>query len=163
GSFALGLGVYDKTNFLWIVAAAMAAAVVLHPRGVRDRISLKRIGVAVGAFVAGALPLVIYNLSWPPRTLAPIRAATVHLRGRHSRRGRAHAGRGQAAPPPARLPATAARRGGRGCRGRLGPLPARPSCRRDRRGRRPRGAGGASTGARRRSIGPDRKTPRAHG
>jgi hypothetical protein len=36
--------------------------------------------LALGAFAVGALPLIIYNLSWPPRTLAPIRAGTVHLR-----------------------------------------------------------------------------------
>lgn len=80
GCFALGLGVYDKTNFLWIVIAIVVAAVVVCPRGVLARLSRRSVTLALGAFAAGALPLIIYNLSWPPRTLAPIRAGTVHLR-----------------------------------------------------------------------------------
>jgi 4-amino-4-deoxy-L-arabinose transferase-like glycosyltransferase len=80
GCFALGLGVYDKTNFLWIVGAVLGAAIIVQPRGVRARFSVRRAALAGGAFVAGALPLVIYNLSWPPRSLAPVRAGTLHLR-----------------------------------------------------------------------------------
>jgi Dolichyl-phosphate-mannose-protein mannosyltransferase len=80
GCFALGLGVYDKTNFLWIVGALVVAAVAVCPRGVLVRLSRRSVALALGAFAAGALPLIIYNLSWPPRTLAPIRAGTVHLR-----------------------------------------------------------------------------------
>jgi len=71
--------VYDKTNFLWIVGALVVAAIAVCPRGVLTRLS-RSVALALGSLAAGALPLIIYNLSWPPRTLAPIRAGTVHLR-----------------------------------------------------------------------------------
>jgi 4-amino-4-deoxy-L-arabinose transferase-like glycosyltransferase len=77
--FVCGLGVYDKTDFLWIVAAMAFAALILDPRGVRERISARAAGGGTAAFIAGALPLVLYNASWPPRTLAPLREGTIHL------------------------------------------------------------------------------------
>ncbi len=80
GSFAFGLGVYDKTNFLWIVAATLFAAAIVRPRELLARLDRTRVAAALGAFLLGSLPLVIYNISWPPRTLAPIRAGTTHLK-----------------------------------------------------------------------------------
>jgi hypothetical protein len=81
GAFCLGLGVYDKTDFLWIVAAVLAAALVVDPGAVRRRL-LRRAVVLTGAasFAAGCLPLIVYNLSWPPRTLVPSLEGKLHLR-----------------------------------------------------------------------------------
>jgi Dolichyl-phosphate-mannose-protein mannosyltransferase len=81
GAFALGVGVYDKTDFLWVVAAILAAALVIDPRQVRRR--LLRRGVLIAgttAFAIGCLPLIVYNLSWPPRTIVPSLEGKLHLR-----------------------------------------------------------------------------------
>jgi hypothetical protein len=79
GTFALGLGVYDKITFMWVVAAVAVAALLVRPRGVRDRLDLRAFAAAVGAFLVGSLPLVLYNLSWPPRSLGPVLAGTTNL------------------------------------------------------------------------------------
>ena len=61
GAFALGLGVYDKANFLWILAAcAIAVALVAGPV-VRRRVTRQDLLISAGGFVAGALPLIVYN------------------------------------------------------------------------------------------------------
>lgn len=69
---ALGLGVYDKANFMWIVGALAVAAAAVGARGLTDRIRSKDAAVAGGSFVVGASPLIWSNLSWPPPTLAAL-------------------------------------------------------------------------------------------
>jgi 4-amino-4-deoxy-L-arabinose transferase-like glycosyltransferase len=81
GSFAFGLGVYDKANFIWIVAAVALAAVLLDYRGVRRRLDRRALSWAVGAFVLGCLPFLAYNASWPPRTIKPALEGTLHVSG----------------------------------------------------------------------------------
>jgi hypothetical protein len=81
GSFAFGLGVYDKLNFFWIVAAVVASALLLAPQGVRDRLDRRRLALAAGAFLLGCLPVVGYNLSWPPRSIEPALKGTLHIAG----------------------------------------------------------------------------------
>ena len=80
GSFALGLGTYDKVTFLWVVAAVLVAALILRPGGLRSRLNLRRLAFGAGAFLMGSLPLVVFNLSWPPRSLGPLLAGTVNLK-----------------------------------------------------------------------------------
>jgi len=58
----------------------LLAGAIVRPRELLARLDRTRVAAAAGAFLLGALPLVIYNLSWPPRTLAPIRAGTTHLK-----------------------------------------------------------------------------------
>jgi hypothetical protein len=79
GALALGIGVYDKVNFLWIVVAVAAAALATAPQGVRERLTRRDALAAITAFVAGMLPLIVYNLSWPPRTLRLALNGSLHL------------------------------------------------------------------------------------
>jgi 4-amino-4-deoxy-L-arabinose transferase-like glycosyltransferase len=81
GAFAFGLGVYDKANFLWIVAAVLVAALVLDYRGVRRRLDRRSSLWATGAFALGCLPFLAYNASWPPRTIEPALKGTLHVSG----------------------------------------------------------------------------------
>jgi hypothetical protein len=81
GSFAFGLGVYDKLNFFWIVAAVVATALLLAPHGVRARLDRRLLALAAGAFLLGCLPVVGYNLSWPPRSIEPALRGTLHISG----------------------------------------------------------------------------------
>ena len=81
GAFAFGLGVYDKANFLWIVAAVPLAAVVLDYRGVVRRLDRRAVLSAGAAFALGCLPFLAYNASWPPRTLQPALKGTLHVAG----------------------------------------------------------------------------------
>ena len=81
GAFAFGLGVYDKANFLWIVAAVPLAALVLDYYGVRRRLDRRSALWAGGAFALGCLPFLGYNASWPPRTIEPALKGTLHVSG----------------------------------------------------------------------------------
>jgi hypothetical protein len=81
GSLAFGLGVYDKANFAWIVAAVLGAALLLDYRGVRRRLDRRSLLSAVGAFALGCLPFLAYNASWPPRTIEPALKGTLHVSG----------------------------------------------------------------------------------
>jgi hypothetical protein len=80
GCFALGLGVYDKADFLWIIAAVAAAAFVLDRRRVVRMVVRRESLPGAAAFVVGCLPLIVYNLSWPPRTLAASLEGKLHLK-----------------------------------------------------------------------------------
>lgn len=81
GAFAFGLGIYDKANFAWIVAAVLLAALALDWRGVRRRLDRRSLAWASGAFILGCLPFLAYNVSWPPRTLQPALKGTLHVSG----------------------------------------------------------------------------------
>jgi hypothetical protein len=87
GAFALGVGVYDKTNFAWIVIAIFVAALVVNWRGVLDRLDRRSSLIGAGAFAVGCLPLIVYNVSWPPRTLEPALSGTLHLQGGNDESG----------------------------------------------------------------------------
>jgi 4-amino-4-deoxy-L-arabinose transferase-like glycosyltransferase len=58
GCFLLGLGVYDKANFLWLIAAGVAALALFMFREIRGRLFACRRLLAVGLFLAafGASP-----------------------------------------------------------------------------------------------------------
>ncbi len=62
GSFAAGLGVWDKLNFGWIVASAALGLALVAGREVARRLEWNTVLVAGGGFVLGALPLIAYNL-----------------------------------------------------------------------------------------------------
>lgn len=76
-SFAMGLGVYDKTNFLWIVFALGGAALLIAPQLLAG---LKRREVVCAAclFLIGCLPLIVYNRHWPPPTWQALKAQNNH-------------------------------------------------------------------------------------
>jgi 4-amino-4-deoxy-L-arabinose transferase-like glycosyltransferase len=68
GALALGLGVYDKANFLWIVAGIGGAALLVAPRALRARTTIRSCLAGGAAFVVGAAPLIYYNAAWPMPT-----------------------------------------------------------------------------------------------
>ena len=67
--FLLGLGLWDKAVFAWVLFGLAAAAVAVFPRDLRKHLSGANIAVAGLAMLAGALPLVIYNIARPLETL----------------------------------------------------------------------------------------------
>ena len=67
--FFFGLGLWDKAVFAWVLFGLAVAAVAVFPRDVRKHLRLPNIAVAGWAMLAGALPLVIYNIARPLETL----------------------------------------------------------------------------------------------
>jgi hypothetical protein len=57
GCAALGIGVYDKADFTWVVAAIAAAILLVAPRGLIIRLGWREQLAAGLAFVVGASPL----------------------------------------------------------------------------------------------------------
>lgn len=63
GCFLLGLGLWDKALFSWMLGGLAVAAAVVYPRELLQRLSLSRAGVAVAAFALGSFPLLWYNVN----------------------------------------------------------------------------------------------------
>jgi 4-amino-4-deoxy-L-arabinose transferase-like glycosyltransferase len=63
GFFLFGLAVWDKALFVWSLAGLGAATIAIFPREFHRSLSLRTLGVATVAFVIGAFPLILYNLS----------------------------------------------------------------------------------------------------
>jgi hypothetical protein len=74
GFLALGLGLWEKAIFAWLLSGLVVAALLLFPRQIRKALSLRNVGVAIAAFVVGALPLIVYNAR---QGLQTVRANTV--------------------------------------------------------------------------------------
>ena len=68
GFFLLGLVMWDKALAIWMMGGMGVALVVVVPRQLRGLLTLRRAGIAVLAFVLGALPLIIYNIHYPLAT-----------------------------------------------------------------------------------------------
>jgi hypothetical protein len=69
GFFLVGLALWDKAVFLWILFGLAAATLAVFPREVRRLLTGRNIGVAGAAVLVGALPLVIFNIAHPLETL----------------------------------------------------------------------------------------------
>ena len=67
--FLFGLGMWDKALFAWVLFGLAMAAMAVFPRDLRKHLSGANIAVAGLAMLAGALPLVIYNIARPLETL----------------------------------------------------------------------------------------------
>jgi 4-amino-4-deoxy-L-arabinose transferase-like glycosyltransferase len=61
GFFALGLGLWEKAVFMWLVSGLGLAALILFPRQIRRALSVRNLAIATAALALGALPLIIYN------------------------------------------------------------------------------------------------------
>jgi len=61
GFFALGLGLWDKAIFIWLLSGLGVAALVVFHRQIRKALSYRNLAIATAAFALGALPLIIYN------------------------------------------------------------------------------------------------------
>lgn len=66
--FLLGLAMWDKAIFAWVLFGLTIAAAAVFPRELRRHLSWPNLRVAVPAFVAGALPLIVYNIARPLET-----------------------------------------------------------------------------------------------
>lgn len=61
GCFLFGLSVWDKAVATWILSALFVPAVLLYNRELRKVVRGRWAFIAAGAFLVGALPLLIYN------------------------------------------------------------------------------------------------------
>lgn len=61
GFFALGLGLWDKALFAWIIFGLGVAAVVVFPKDVLRRLTVRNLSVALAGFLLGAGPLLVFN------------------------------------------------------------------------------------------------------
>jgi 4-amino-4-deoxy-L-arabinose transferase-like glycosyltransferase len=68
GSFLLGLGVFDKANFLWYVAGLLVATLVVWRKQAPTYLTASHLAVCGFFMVLGALPLVYYNLATGGKT-----------------------------------------------------------------------------------------------
>ena len=69
-AFALfGLALWDKAVFAWVLFGLAAAAAAVFPGEIRKHCNKGNLLVAGSALLAGALPLVIYNIARPLETL----------------------------------------------------------------------------------------------
>lgn len=75
-ALAMGLGVYDKTNFLWILFAIAGAGLFVAPRLV-IRFKPREAMLAGSFLMLGCLPLIAYNLQWPPPTWTALKAQDI--------------------------------------------------------------------------------------
>jgi 4-amino-4-deoxy-L-arabinose transferase-like glycosyltransferase len=74
GFFALGLGMWEKAIFAWLVSGLAIAAAVVFWEYVCRAISFRNLAVATTAFTIGASPLIVYNVR---HKLATFRGNTV--------------------------------------------------------------------------------------
>jgi 4-amino-4-deoxy-L-arabinose transferase-like glycosyltransferase len=61
GFFCLGLGLWDKALFAWMLGGLGVAALAVFPREVFSRLNWRNTGLAVACFLIGCWPLVGYN------------------------------------------------------------------------------------------------------
>ena len=65
GGVALGLGLYNKTDFAWVLLALAVATALVYPRALRRAATPGNVAAGFGGFVVGAAPFIIYNLRDP--------------------------------------------------------------------------------------------------
>lgn len=74
GFLALGLGLWEKAVFEWVLSGIAVASLLLFRKEIRDLFSARTATIAFLAFVLGALPLILYNAR---QGLGTIRGNTV--------------------------------------------------------------------------------------
>ena len=74
GFFALGLGMWDKAIFAWLLSGLGVAALVVFSRPVWNAMTCRNLVLATAAFALGASPLIVYNAR---RKLVTFRGNTV--------------------------------------------------------------------------------------
>ena len=77
GFFAFGLGLWDKSLFVWMLVGLAAATAVVFPRELLSKVTFRHLAVAGLAFAIGASPLIQYNAARRLKTLgANVRFST---------------------------------------------------------------------------------------
>ncbi len=72
GFFCFGLALWDKAIFVWALAGLVAGVLVAYLPQLRRAVADKKlIARSVLALLAGALPLIVYNINKPNATLRP--------------------------------------------------------------------------------------------
>jgi 4-amino-4-deoxy-L-arabinose transferase-like glycosyltransferase len=69
GFFCLGLALWNKALFVWALSGLIVGAIVVFWPEVKQCLTRRNAGIAAAAFLAGALPFVIYNLRHMNATL----------------------------------------------------------------------------------------------
>ena len=69
GFFCLGLALWDKAVFAWVLCGLAVAAIVVFPRTLWRHLTFRNLAVGAISMVLGALPLVMYNGARPLETL----------------------------------------------------------------------------------------------
>ena len=68
GFFLLGLGLWEKAIFAWVLFGLAAATVLVFPRDAWRHATIRNLAVAALSIVLGALPLLVYNIARPFET-----------------------------------------------------------------------------------------------
>ncbi len=63
GFFIFGLALWDKALFSWCLVGLAVATIVVFPRALASKFTLRNLGIAAATFLIGAAPLAIYNLN----------------------------------------------------------------------------------------------------
>jgi hypothetical protein len=69
GFICLGLGLWDKALFAWIICGLCIAAMAVSPKDVLRRFTAKNLSVALAGFLLGAWPLLLFNARHQWRTV----------------------------------------------------------------------------------------------
>jgi hypothetical protein len=67
--FLLGLAMWDKAIFAWVLAGLTLGAGGAFPGELRRHLGVRNLFIAAGAGIAGALPLIVFNIARPLETL----------------------------------------------------------------------------------------------
>jgi 4-amino-4-deoxy-L-arabinose transferase-like glycosyltransferase len=62
GLLALGLGMWEKAVFVWLIAGLGIAGVLVFARQIWAALSIRNIAVAGAGFLIGTTPLIVYNV-----------------------------------------------------------------------------------------------------
>jgi len=63
--FLLGLAVWDKAIFVWVIGGMAAGVTALRPRWIVEHLAPRPAAIAAIAFCAGAFPFLVYNVARP--------------------------------------------------------------------------------------------------
>ena len=67
--FLFGLAMWDKAIFAWVLFGFVAGVLTVFPRQLAEHVTWKNLRIAALAMIAGAFPLIVYNIARPLETL----------------------------------------------------------------------------------------------
>jgi 4-amino-4-deoxy-L-arabinose transferase-like glycosyltransferase len=68
GFLVMGVGVFDKATFLWLLAALLAAAGIVFPRQFVTALRPRPLAAALAGLLIGSAPFLYYNWKWKGET-----------------------------------------------------------------------------------------------